>query len=380
MKVDLLIKNGHVIDPSRKIDKVMDIGIRNGLVAAVNPGDEGAHTVDAKGDYVFPGLIDFHTHVFHTSSAISVNPAFLPATGVTATVDSGTAGCCNFRAFYEGVVTTSPVRIKSYLNVYGSGQLDTNLPEKFEPSEFRPLQIERTVAAYRDNILGLKIRYSKGIATSLDSIKETIRIARENGINVCVHTTDPPTSLDGVVDLLDKDDVYCHMYHGRGDDTILDKATGKVKESMYRARKRGVIFDSANGRGNFSFAVATLAIKEGFLPDIISTDWTSDKLNYSSHAKNLPFLLAKYLKYGMSLTDVVRAVTETPARLMGLEGKIGTLKPDALGDVVVFKEIDQKVVHRDFFDTEFVTEKLLIPQMTVIGGDIAFCQGYYALA
>jgi predicted amidohydrolase len=194
-KLDLLIRGGHVVDPSRGIDGEMNIGVRGGVIVPVEAGDEGLRDVDASGLYVTPGLIDFHTHIFYTGSAISVNPAFLAATGVTGAVDAGTAGCANFKAFFDGVITSSPVRIKSYLNVYGGGQLDTNIPEKFEPSEYRPLQIARIVDAYRDNILGLKIRYSKGIASSIDSLKETLRIARDLGLRVCVHTTNPPPAL-----------------------------------------------------------------------------------------------------------------------------------------------------------------------------------------
>ncbi|MDR1626045.1 MAG: amidohydrolase family protein [Spirochaetia bacterium] len=379
MKIDCIIRNGHVVDPSQKIDDVMDIGIKNGLITKTGPDTEAVRMVDAEGCYVFPGLIDFHTHIYHTGSTMSVNPAFLPATGVTSAVDSGTAGFCNFRSFYEGVIMTAPIRIKSYLNMYGSGQPDMSLPEKFAPSEFRPTCIAKVVETYRDNILGMKIRYTKGIASPDDSLQETVRVARELGIHVCVHTTNPPTSLNGVAALLGRDDVYCHMYQGVGEDTILDQPDGKVKESMRKARERGVIFDSASGKTNFSFDVALPAIRQGFLPDIISTDCTCDKMNLSAHAKNLPYLMVRFLKMGMSLPDVICAVTETPARLMGMEGRIGTLKPGAFGDIAVFKEISQNATHQDFFGTTFETEKLLVPQMTVIGGDIAFCQGDFAL-
>ncbi|MDR2588459.1 MAG: amidohydrolase family protein [Spirochaetales bacterium] len=379
MKLDLLVRNGHVVDPLQNIDGKMDIGVKNGVITPAPLGTEAVCSVDASGLYVFPGLIDFHTHIFHTGSAISVNPAFLPPTGVTAAVDAGTAGCTNFRAFYEGVISSSPVLIKSYLNVYGAGQPDTNIQEKFDPAEYRPAQIKRLVETYTDTILGLKIRYSKGIAASLEALKETLRIARELKLKVCVHTTNPPSSLDGVAELLEKDDVYCHAYQGMGEETILD-AAGGIRESIHKARSRGVIFDSANGRSNFSFPVALAAMKQGFHPDIISTDWTLDKLNYSPHAKNLPYLMAKFLTMGMSLREVVRAVTQTPARLMGLEGKIGTLRPGARGDIAVFKKISQRIVHQDFAGRTYETKELFLPQLVAIGGELVFCQGDFALA
>src|SRR5688572_13288977 len=64
---DLLIKNGHVIDPKNGVNAVMDVAVSGGKVAlvAVNVPRERARTVaDASGFYVTPGLIDIHAHVF----------------------------------------------------------------------------------------------------------------------------------------------------------------------------------------------------------------------------------------------------------------------------------------------------------------------------
>jgi len=64
---DLLIKNGHVIDPKNSIDEIKDIAIANGKIAKVNidiPSAQSKKTIDAAGFYVVPGLIDIHTHVF----------------------------------------------------------------------------------------------------------------------------------------------------------------------------------------------------------------------------------------------------------------------------------------------------------------------------
>src|SRR5260370_40413763 len=64
---DLLIKGGHVIDPSNRIDGVMDVAIRGGRIARVAadiPAAGGRKVIDAAGLYVTPGLIDLHSHVF----------------------------------------------------------------------------------------------------------------------------------------------------------------------------------------------------------------------------------------------------------------------------------------------------------------------------
>ena len=96
-----------------------------------------------------------------------------------------------------------------------------------------------------------------------------MNIAKDIETNVCVHTTDPPCDMAEIADTLRKDDVFCHCYHGRGNTILADD--GKVKSSMFDAKKRGVIFDSCNGMGNFSINVCRSALEQNFYPDIISS-------------------------------------------------------------------------------------------------------------
>ena len=61
----ILIKSGRVLDPSQGLDRVQDILLEDGKVAAVQDviGGEADRTVDASGCYVMPGLIDMHVHL-----------------------------------------------------------------------------------------------------------------------------------------------------------------------------------------------------------------------------------------------------------------------------------------------------------------------------
>lgn len=60
-----LIKNGRVIDPANKLDKVTDILVKDGKIAEIKTGIKaaGAKVIDAKGKLVTPGLVDIHVHL-----------------------------------------------------------------------------------------------------------------------------------------------------------------------------------------------------------------------------------------------------------------------------------------------------------------------------
>ena len=61
---DLVIRRGTVADGISDELKVADIGIRNGVICAVEPGlsGKGVEEIDAHGLLVTPGFIDVHTH------------------------------------------------------------------------------------------------------------------------------------------------------------------------------------------------------------------------------------------------------------------------------------------------------------------------------
>src|SRR4051812_30762005 len=100
---DLLLKNGHVIDPANQRNGRFDIAIVGTKIAAVGQDLPAAHArvvVDVSEYYVTPGLIDIHTH-FDSQGAdlnLQADHNALP-NGVTTAVDAGSSGSKNFEAF-----------------------------------------------------------------------------------------------------------------------------------------------------------------------------------------------------------------------------------------------------------------------------------------
>ena len=62
-KYDLVIQNGHIVDPDSGWDGPGNIGVTNGKIAAISKDSlDGTRVIDAKGQYVAPGFIDLHAH------------------------------------------------------------------------------------------------------------------------------------------------------------------------------------------------------------------------------------------------------------------------------------------------------------------------------
>jgi N-acyl-D-amino-acid deacylase len=63
MMLDLLIKNGRVVDGSGQAAFYADVAVQDGKIVGVGKCNEAArHTINADGRVVAPGFIDHHTH------------------------------------------------------------------------------------------------------------------------------------------------------------------------------------------------------------------------------------------------------------------------------------------------------------------------------
>ena len=371
----LLIFGGIIVDPASNVNASGDVWIDGDKISDVNSeqNSEAVTSIDVTGCYVFPGLIDYHAHLFYGGTAIGVSPdlALLPQ-GVTTAVDQGSAGVSNFERFMDSVVSRQTTRIFGYLHVNPTGL--ASLPhstEDVDPAHYDLQQSRNLFEQYAGQLLGLKIRSSREIVKELglQPLRQTIHLAEQLGCRVVVHTTNPPTSVGELADLLRAGDVYTHMYQGKGSSIIADD--GKLAASIRQARERGVIFDTADGRAHYALGVAAAALADGFMPDIISTDLTLGNV-YDPSVFGLPFIMSKYLALGISLAEVVGACTAAPAKLLGMEGKLGTLTPGAYADVSVFRLVKKRAQFTDFTGRTLVCEQLLVPQLTVSHGKVVY--------
>ncbi|MTI54482.1 metallo-dependent hydrolase [Geosporobacter ferrireducens] len=371
--MDIIIKNGRVIDPCNKIDKVADIAVKDGKIAGIGSfgNMEGEKILDAKGCIVTPGLIDYHVHIYPLTEIGIPAEATCFSSGITTVVDAGSCGCANYE-YYRGFINSSKLRIKCYLNVCSAGLVTGSYHENVNPAYFNRKKIKRLFEKYRGELTSLKVRLSKDVVGDLgiEPLKETIKLAEDIGVNVVVHSTDVPVTMTELVNCLRKGDVVTHAYHNIGH-SIIDE-NGKVYDEIKAARQRGVIFDVANARFHFAFKIADAAIKDGFLPDVISTDLTVKSLYKKPQIFNMMFLLSKYLNMGLSMNEIIERCTSAPARIIGMEGEIGCLSPGSCADIAILKIIEKEELFEDWEGGRMIGKQLLRNMLTVRDGEVVY--------
>jgi len=369
--VDLIIRNGTVVDPANKRDEKADVVIDNGKIVDVAKDGRFRQTIDASGCFVCPGLIDYHMHLSPLAEiGVGGELACFPS-GVTSAVDCGSSGAATYEG-YRPALFSSRLTSRAFLHVCSAGLATGQYHENPDPRHWDRKKIRRLFGEYPNELIGLKVRLGKEIVGSLglSPLEEAIKLGDELGVPVMVHCSNPPSKMSDLLSLLRRGDTITHAFQDQGDSILDDR--GRISDAANRARNRGVIFDVANANIHFSFAVARQALLEGFLPDTISTDLTTRSLYKRPAVFNLAFVLSKYLNLGMSLDQVIACGTSNPAGILNCSNTLGQLKPGADADIAVFRLMEKET---DFGDRkgEIVKGRILLkPMLTVKQGELVY--------
>jgi dihydroorotase len=320
-RYDLVLTGGRLLDPASGVDAVTDVAILDGKIAALGAeltgsDAEAGSTLDCTGMLVTPGLIDSHTHVFAHVSKVGapVEEAHLQR-GVVACADAGTAGASTFDAFRRYVAGGARMRVLSYLNVSVLGLIDFRFGELLNPGTLVAEDALETAKRFPEIVRGLKIRLSTDVVgdACLELLDAAIAAGERAELPVMVHIGETAAPLADILDHLRPGDVVAHCYTGKEGGIL---AGGVVSDAVWAARERGVLFECAHGKSNFSYAVAQPAIAQGFLPDLVCSD-TSYR-NWNGPVFDLLTTMSKLVALGMELPDVVERATVAPARKLGL--------------------------------------------------------------
>jgi len=374
---DMVIRNGHVIDPKNNIDDKMDVAILNGKVARVAkniPAVQAKKQVDASGMYVTPGFIDVHTHVFVGSKPStfadgfsSLSPDdFTFRSGVTTVVDAGCSGWRNFPLFKEHVIDQSRTRVLAFLNIAGSGM--SGDPTEQDVSDMNADMTSLMIKKYPDIIVGVKIGHYSG--SDWAPFDRALEAGKLSNTVLFVECHLPKYSLQDQLSRMRPGDIITHAYENIQErQPVVDSVTGKVWPYVLEAQKRGVLFDVGHGGAGFWFSVAKPALKQGLLPNSFGTDLHRFSMN--SGMKNMSNVMSKFLNMGMTLQQVIQRATWYAARSIKRED-LGQLSEGAVADITVFDVLQGKFGFIDAAGTRMEGNQKLETELTLREGKVVY--------
>jgi dihydroorotase len=385
-RYDLLLKGGHVIDPANNVDAVMDVAVTKDKIAAVEKGisaSQARTVVDASGLYVTPGLIDIHVHIGHGGAPLDwftpegrahAAPYGIPAdlalqSGVTTIVDAGSSGAETFLQEKQEVIDRAKVRVLAFLNIVANG-MQGGLEQTVDQMDAK--RCAETIKKYPDVIVGVKTAH---YWTDQPWDPEHTPWAAVDRAEECGRAVNLPVMFDfwprpdrSYAELILKKmrpgDIHTHVFAQQFPILLPD---GKINPILAEARARGVIFDVGHGAGSFWFRNAVPAVKQGFIPDSMSTDLHTGNFTVLSMTN----VMSKFLAMGVPLQDLVRRSTVNPAQEIH-RPELGTLSVGKEADIAVLEQLNGSFGYIDCGFARMDAKVKLIARMTVRAGRVVF--------
>jgi dihydroorotase len=383
---DLLLKHGHVLDPANHTDAELDVAVSSGKIAAVQkdiPASSAAKVIDVSGLYVTPGLIDIHYHIGHGGAPLNwfdleardhEMPLGIPAdlaleSGVTTIVDAGSSGADTFLQEKEEIIGHSNVRVLAFLNIVANG-MQGGLEQTIDQMDVK--RCADTIKKYSDLIVGVKTAH---YWTDKPWDAEHTPWAAVDSAIACAQATDRPVMFDfwprpdrTYADLILKKarpgDIHTHVFAQQFPILLPD---GKLNPILLEARQRGVIFDVGHGAGSFWFRNAVPAVKQGFVPDSMSTDLHQENFTVLSFAN----VLSKFRSMDVPLYELIKRSTVNPANEIH-RPDLGTLSIGKDADIAVLEEQQGKFGYIDCGFARMDGNVRIFARMTMRAGRILY--------
>lgn len=374
---DLLLVNGHVLDDKNHIDAMDDVGIKDGKIAAVAPHLDPAKalkTVDVKGLYVTPGLIDLHTHVYTGTGEkgsyagdLSIYPdGFTLRNGVTTIIDAGSSGWRNFDDFKDKIIDRQKTRVLSELNIVGSGMRGGKYEDNLDDMDGK-LTADKA-RQFPGVIVGIKSAHFTG--PEWKPYEQAEIAGQAAGIPIMIdfgaNRIERPL-YDLVTKYLKPGDIYTHCFSGLRREQ--DPDTGGPSAALIEMHKRGIFCDIGMGGGSFSWTVAIPVVKAGFHPDSLSTDLHVGSMNGAT--KDILGVADRMLLMGETIPEVIAQMTSHPAHEIRQE-QYGNLSIGSGADVAIFSIEKGNFGFTDMYNTKAMGTQRLICQLTLRDGRIVY--------
>jgi dihydroorotase len=338
-QIDVLLKNGHVIDVRNNIDKPMDVAITDGKISAIGsniPESTAKKIIDLKGLFISPGFIDIHTHVFVGSKSgfadgiNSISPDdFTCRSGVTTVVDAGTSGWKTFPLFKKQVIDQSKTRILAFLNIVGRGMGDKVQSENL--MDMQPDSSVFVVKNFPGTIVGIKIGHYEG--ADWTPFDRALEAADKANVPLFVECHLPQYSLEDQLKRMRPGDIITHSFEKVSERMSVMDEKGMVRPFVKAAQEKGILFDVGHGGAGFWFSEAIPALNQGLTPSSFGTDL--HRFSVNAGMKDMSNVMSKFLAMGMEIEDVIYRATWAPAKAIK-RADLGHLSKGAVADLAVW--------------------------------------------
>lgn len=381
--MDLLVKDARVIDPSKRLDKKIDILIENGKIAKLSSKIAGkklnVKVIDAKGKVVIPGIIDMHTHLREPGredeETIATGTRAAAAGGITSVVCMpNTQPVIDNQAQVELILNKA--QKEGLVNVFAVGAI-TKGSKGEELSPIGELERAGAVAISDDGnpvmnsqIMRRALEYSKMFKLPVISHCEDLDLSKDGVMNEGYNSTilglrGIPTESEEImvardIKLAQMTGGYLHIAHISTKDSVnlIRKAKKqKIKVSCETCPHYFTLSDDAVEAFNTNTKMKPplrtkediRAIKQGLKDgtiDVIATDHaphldTEKNQEYELAPFGiigletlLPLIITELVdKKVLSLPEAIRKITINPARVLNL--KKGTLSVGSNADLTI---------------------------------------------
>jgi dihydroorotase len=368
---DLILRGGTVIDPASDFFGPADLAVSNGRISEVGRdlrGSMSTRIVNVSGQYIVPGLIDLHAHVYRGGTRIGCEvDVHCLERGVTTTVDGGSAGAANFAGLRDWVIYNAQSRVLAFVNLSSIGLTDVRVGELINRAYIDPEGAVQVIRSHPEFVVGIKVRLSEYVTGG--PAEPILAIAREaadqTGTRLMCHIGATVEPLPEILKHLRPGDIITHCLTGAAHGILDDQ--GKVLPQVREAVEHGVIFDGAHGRMHFHWDVTRQALDQGFTPYVISTDLSGPSVH--GPVVDLPTTMTKLFALGMSLPDVVRCTTSNPAAALGRSGEMGSLAVGRVADVAVLSVDDQPTTLIDSYNQPREVRQQIRPHLVLRNGE-----------
>ena len=370
----LIIKNGTVLTPEREIadgvvivqgDKIIAVGKRGEVEEPAN-----AENIDANNGYISPGLIDIHVNGANgadvskvDSDTFSTMGNFFAKYGVTSfvgtTITSAPADIIKALQFARSHIKENKIDGAELLGIHMEGPYISPEQSGAHPKQFLALPKPEhylQFLEYSDVLLKMTI------APELEGAAQLVKDLRSRGIVVSAgHTNGIYSEMKDAIDagVNHSTHFFCNMSHFRRDK--LKRVAGVVETLLYDDRVTGALIGDGwhvgpqlmklliKVKGVDRVCFVTDAMPAVGLPDGIhklgdieavvehGIARLKDNTAYAGSVTTMDICVRNGInQVGLSLIDAIRMSSLTPAKIIGVDNRKGSLEKGKDADITIF--------------------------------------------